>query len=258
MGIALWVVSSAAAFFLARMLPWRRRSAWAGELSVSVVVGLALGVLATALDFGGWNEPDWRAGLFVCLGALAAAGAFRLTIRANSGGSLMKSLLLAVSAAVFFSSCAAYKAQHATADATPSRPSPSSDAIASTAKAEAAPAPVVAQQPVVAEPILARQAVLISEIDKFQEELKANGLYDCCVKPACRQCAITAGECHCRRVIDANGPCCGECTQSWVEGRGNTEGVDREQVLAHLGCVRELYEKKTPEGIAAPGQRKDQ
>ena len=92
--------------------------------------------------------------------------------------------------------------------------------------------------------------MLISEIDKFQEELKANGLYDCCVKPACRQCAITAGECHCRRVIDANGPCCGECTQSWVEGRGNTEGVDREQVLAHLGCVRELYEKKTPEGIA--------
>ena len=78
------------------------------------------------------------------------------------------------------------------------------------------------------------------------------------MKPACRQCALNAGECHCRRVIDANGPCCGECTQAWVEGRGVTEGVDREQVLQHLGCVRELYEKKTPEGMAPPGQRKDQ
>ena len=89
-----------------------------------------------------------------------------------------------------------------------------------------------------------KQAMLISELDKFRDELKANGKYDCCVKPACRQCAITAGECHCRQVIDANGPCCGECTQSWIEGSGNTAGVDREKVLEHLGCVRELYEKK--------------
>ena len=57
-----------------------------------------------------------------------------------------------------------------------------------------------------------------------------------------------------KKVIDANGPCCGECTQSWIEGRGNTAGVDREKVLAHLGCVRELYEKKVPDGVTAPGQ----
>ena len=85
MGIALWLISSVAAFVLARMLPWRRRSAWFGELLVSVLAGLALGVAATALDFGGWQEPDWRAGLFVFLGALAAAGTFRLTIRATPG-----------------------------------------------------------------------------------------------------------------------------------------------------------------------------
>ena len=85
MGIALWLVSSVAAFFLARMLPWRRRSAWLGELLVSVLAGLVLGIAATALDFGGWKEPDWRAGLFVFLGALAAAGTFRLTIRAIPG-----------------------------------------------------------------------------------------------------------------------------------------------------------------------------
>jgi hypothetical protein len=52
---------------------------------VSILAGLMLGVAATALDFGGWNEPDWRAGLFVFLGAMAAAGAFRLTIRATPG-----------------------------------------------------------------------------------------------------------------------------------------------------------------------------
>ncbi len=85
MGIALWVVSSVVAFLLARMAPWRRRPAWAGELSVSIVAGLLLGALATALDFGGWSEPDWRAGLFVLLGALAAAGLFRLTIAAPPG-----------------------------------------------------------------------------------------------------------------------------------------------------------------------------
>ena len=84
MGIALWVVSSVAAFLLARMLPWRRRRSWIGELLLVILAGLVVGVVATALDFGGWNELDWRAGLFVLLGAFAASGLFRLT---NSPGS---------------------------------------------------------------------------------------------------------------------------------------------------------------------------
>lgn len=85
MGIALWVVSSVVAFLLARMAPWRRRPAWAGELSVSIAAGLLLGAMATALDFGGWSEPDWRAALFVFLGAFTAAGLFRLTMPAPPG-----------------------------------------------------------------------------------------------------------------------------------------------------------------------------
>ncbi len=85
MGIALWVVSSVVAFLLARMAPWRRRPAWAGELSVSIATGLVLGAAATALDFGGWSEPDWRAALFVVLGAFAAAGMIRLTMAALPG-----------------------------------------------------------------------------------------------------------------------------------------------------------------------------
>lgn len=86
MGIALWVASSVAAFLFARLAPWRRGSGFVGELLVSVLAGILLGVTATALDFGGWNEPDWRAALFVLFGALAVAGAFRLTIAASPGG----------------------------------------------------------------------------------------------------------------------------------------------------------------------------
>jgi hypothetical protein len=154
----------------------------------------------------------------------------------------MKPLALAVPVVLLLSACAAYRAQHQTA----------------------APAQVpanVAEQKIAAavsaDPLNMRQGMLLSEVDKYIDDLKANGKYDCCVKPACRQCALTAGECHCRQVISANGPCCGECTQSWVEGRGNTEGVSREEVLEHLGCVRELYERKTPEGVTPPAQRKD-
>jgi len=164
----------------------------------------------------------------------------------------LKPLALAVPVVFLLSSCAAYHAQHGTVDHNTTRTEEQARALPSVAK-ETVEKTVAA---FASEPVALQQSLLIEQIDHFREELKANGKYDCCVKPACRQCAISAGECHCREVIDANGPCCGECTQSWVEGRGNTAGVDREKVLEHLGCLRELYEKKTPEGITPPGQKK--
>ena len=159
---------------------------------------------------------------------------------------------------LFLFSCAAYKAQHASSDARAGATradtaAPHEHEPAPKAKADDKLMAAFADQPA---PV--RQATLLSEIDRFQSELKAEGKYDCCVTPACRQCAMTAGECHCRHVIEKDGPCCGECTQAWVEGRGNVPGVDREQVLAHLGCVRELYEKKVPDGVTPPAQRKDE
>jgi hypothetical protein len=157
----------------------------------------------------------------------------------------MKRVALALSLFVLSSTCTAYKAQHTGLDANTSRAEEDARLIPPDAKATAA---------FDAQPLAMKQATLISEIDKYRDELKANGKYDCCVKPACRQCAMSAGECHCRQVIDKNGPCCGECTQSWIEGKGNTAGVDREKVLEHLGCVRELYEKKVPDGVVAPGK----
>ena len=87
MGIALWFVSAAAALLLARILPPRRRRAWLGEFFAAIVAALLLGVVATALDFGGWNELDWRSGLFTFFGALTAVAILRFTISPTTGGS---------------------------------------------------------------------------------------------------------------------------------------------------------------------------
>jgi uncharacterized membrane protein YeaQ/YmgE (transglycosylase-associated protein family) len=76
-GIALWIGSGVLAFALARIIPAGRTRGWIGELVAALLVAFALGVLATALDFGGWKEPDWRAGLFAFLGAFAASGLVR-------------------------------------------------------------------------------------------------------------------------------------------------------------------------------------
>jgi hypothetical protein len=41
---------------------------------------LIAGAVATALDFGGWNEPDWRAGVFAFASALAVIGWMRAIV----------------------------------------------------------------------------------------------------------------------------------------------------------------------------------
>jgi fluoride ion exporter CrcB/FEX len=76
-GVGLWFGSGVAAWILARIVPLRRRRGGWGELAAALLAALLLGTLATSLDFGGWNEPDWRAGLFAFFGAFAAAGLVR-------------------------------------------------------------------------------------------------------------------------------------------------------------------------------------
>ena len=80
-GILLWLGGGLAALIVARLVPLRRGSArLAGalpELFAALFAAGVCGLLATAHDFGGWREPDWRAGLFAALGAFAAAGATR-------------------------------------------------------------------------------------------------------------------------------------------------------------------------------------
>ena len=77
MGVALWSTCGLVAFALARFVPSGRRKSWLGELVASLLTAFLLGIAATALDFGGWRELDWRAGLFAFLGAAAAVGIFR-------------------------------------------------------------------------------------------------------------------------------------------------------------------------------------
>jgi hypothetical protein len=80
-GIGLWLLSGLAASALARNVPLARPPRAAAELLVGLTAAFLLGLLATAMDFGGWKELDWRAALFVFLGTLAALGASRLVRR---------------------------------------------------------------------------------------------------------------------------------------------------------------------------------
>ncbi len=78
MGIALWSGCALVVFFVVRSVRYARPAGWIGELFTALISALAMGVLATALDFGGWKEPDWRAALFATFGCAAMIGAVRL------------------------------------------------------------------------------------------------------------------------------------------------------------------------------------
>jgi hypothetical protein len=77
MGIALWIACAAAVFFAIRNIRFGRPAGWIGELFAALISALLFGAIATALDFGGWNELDWRTGLFVLFGCLFVGGAIR-------------------------------------------------------------------------------------------------------------------------------------------------------------------------------------
>src|SRR5205085_2010162 len=85
MGAALWVASALFVFFVARIVPPGRRQGYLLELVIALTAALLCGVIATALDFGGWREPDWRAAIFALLGALAAVGIYRSALLVRSG-----------------------------------------------------------------------------------------------------------------------------------------------------------------------------
>jgi hypothetical protein len=77
MGAALWLAAAVTAFALARLVPAGRTPGYFAEAAIALVAAALFGLVATALDFGGWREPGWRAALFALLGALAILGAGR-------------------------------------------------------------------------------------------------------------------------------------------------------------------------------------
>jgi hypothetical protein len=77
MGVAFWLLCGGAAFAASRAIPSARPDRYGRELLVALVASLLAGLTATALDFGGWGEIDWRAGAFVICCALAGVGCAR-------------------------------------------------------------------------------------------------------------------------------------------------------------------------------------
>lgn len=69
------------------------------------------------------------------------------------------------------------------------------------------------------------------QVTEVKSRLAQEGRYACCVEPACSECLLRYGECHCREAVRHSGPCCGECTEAWIEGRGTVEGVTAWELL---------------------------
>jgi hypothetical protein len=81
--VALWAVAGLVAFAIGRILPSGGALTWAAEVLIAVGAAVVFGLIATAFDFGGWRELEWRAGLFALAGAsliLALARAARLAV----------------------------------------------------------------------------------------------------------------------------------------------------------------------------------
>ena len=68
------------AFVLGRLIRAGRGTRWLPELVVAAVSAIVLGGVASAMDFGGWREPDWRTAAFAVLGSFATVGLLRLTL----------------------------------------------------------------------------------------------------------------------------------------------------------------------------------
>jgi hypothetical protein len=87
-GSVLWLAAGSAAFVVANFIPYGRARRRVWDLFTSLIAALLFGAVATALNFGGWREPDPRAGAFVFFAALAVIGIVRV-IRLSSGASTL-------------------------------------------------------------------------------------------------------------------------------------------------------------------------
>ncbi|HET9209208.1 MAG TPA: hypothetical protein VFR03_02355 [Thermoanaerobaculia bacterium] len=82
------------------------------------------------------------------------------------------------------------------------------------------------------------------EVEQAKASLARKGQYSCCVRPACSQCLLKYGHCRCREAVKKDGPCCGECTEAWIEGRGAVEGVTAWDILEKKRKILEEANKK--------------
>ena len=78
MGVAVWLVAGGAAFLVARIVPAGRRTL--ADALAAHVGAAGAGQAATALDFGGWAELDWRAAVLGFVTALLLVAVTRITL----------------------------------------------------------------------------------------------------------------------------------------------------------------------------------
>ena len=76
----MWLLCGAAVFAASRAIAAGRPARVVTELLLVIITSAVAGLAATALDFGGWGELDWRAAAFVILCDFAAIGVSR-TVR---------------------------------------------------------------------------------------------------------------------------------------------------------------------------------
>lgn len=144
---------------------------------------------------------------------------------------------LALIAALGLAACAAFQAQHAR-HAAP---------MGSEALPSEEPAPEFKELATATQ--LAR---VRGEVEEARWNLGSEGKYACCVEPPCSQCLLNHGECQCRAAVREKGhPCCGECTEGWVEGRGVVEGVSVPELVEKQ--KRSQGNEKSCPGHQAPG-----
>ena len=78
MGFGTWLLAGAGALLLARLVRPGRPRRWWPETLAALAAAAAAGLAATAMDFGGLREPDWRAASFAFFVSAAMLGLGRL------------------------------------------------------------------------------------------------------------------------------------------------------------------------------------
>jgi hypothetical protein len=77
MGFLTWLAGGIGAALAARRIRHGKGPAVPGEAATAIGSAIVAGILATALDFGGWNEFDPFAIAFTFFTALAAIAVYR-------------------------------------------------------------------------------------------------------------------------------------------------------------------------------------
>jgi uncharacterized membrane protein YeaQ/YmgE (transglycosylase-associated protein family) len=77
MGILSWLLGAVVALISCRFIPLGRPAGRLPEAIAGVVFALGGGLVATRLDFGGWNAFELRAALFCAMTTLCGVAIFR-------------------------------------------------------------------------------------------------------------------------------------------------------------------------------------